>query len=156
MSGPWSTASGWSEERIEILRKEWAAGSSAAEVVEILGGVFTRNAVLGKVWRLGLADTHPSKPRTPPKPRVRIRKPKVSIYAARWGAVDQDTKEPTLPEFDAVVPDPRNLSFEDLGTAHCRYPFGDAAPYLYCGHQRYEDLPYCAAHCRVCYVPPKR
>jgi GcrA cell cycle regulator len=43
----------WTEERIERLKKMWAAGSTASQIAEDLGGV-SRNAVIGKAHRLGL------------------------------------------------------------------------------------------------------
>ena len=44
----------WTEERVELLRKLWAEGLSASQIAGRLGEV-TRNAVIGKVHRLGLA-----------------------------------------------------------------------------------------------------
>ena len=44
----------WSEERVELLTKLWAEGLSASQIAARLGGV-SRNAVIGKVHRLGLA-----------------------------------------------------------------------------------------------------
>ena len=44
----------WTEERIETLKSLWAVGHSASEIAGRLGGI-TRNAVIGKVHRLGLA-----------------------------------------------------------------------------------------------------
>lgn len=46
---------GWSENRVATLSKLWLQGLSASQVAQQLGGV-TRNAVIGKVHRLGLAD----------------------------------------------------------------------------------------------------
>ncbi|MES2002515.1 MAG: GcrA family cell cycle regulator [Pseudomonadota bacterium] len=43
----------WTDERIERLKKMWAAGSTASQIAEDLGGV-SRNAVIGKAHRLGL------------------------------------------------------------------------------------------------------
>lgn len=48
-----ASASSWSEERIETLKKLWADGKSASEIAYELGGI-TRSSVLGKVHRLGL------------------------------------------------------------------------------------------------------
>ena len=45
---------GWSEDRVERLKALWADGLSASQVAKQLGGV-TRNAVIGKVHRLGLS-----------------------------------------------------------------------------------------------------
>ncbi|MBC7131699.1 MAG: GcrA cell cycle regulator [Roseovarius sp.] len=45
----------WSDERVELLKKMWAEGQSASQIAKELGGV-TRNAVIGKVHRLGLSN----------------------------------------------------------------------------------------------------
>lgn len=44
----------WTEDRVDLLKKLWAQGHSASQIAKQLGGV-TRNAVIGKVHRLGLS-----------------------------------------------------------------------------------------------------
>jgi GcrA cell cycle regulator len=48
----------WTEERVEMLRLMWTEGKSASQIAKELGGV-TRNAVIGKVHRLGLSNRGP-------------------------------------------------------------------------------------------------
>jgi GcrA cell cycle regulator len=45
----------WTDERVELLKKMWIEGQSASQIAKELGGV-TRNAVIGKVHRLGLSN----------------------------------------------------------------------------------------------------
>ncbi|MBT9384631.1 GcrA cell cycle regulator [Pseudooceanicola sp. CBS1P-1] len=45
----------WTDERVELLKKMWSEGQSASQIAKELGGV-TRNAVIGKVHRLGLSN----------------------------------------------------------------------------------------------------
>ena len=45
----------WTDERVEILKRMWGEGQSASVIAKELGGV-TRNAVIGKVHRLGLSN----------------------------------------------------------------------------------------------------
>ncbi|MCC5969798.1 MAG: GcrA cell cycle regulator [Pararhodobacter sp.] len=45
----------WTDERVELLKKMWAEGNSASQIAKELGSV-TRNAVIGKVHRLGLSS----------------------------------------------------------------------------------------------------
>jgi len=45
---------GWTDERVETLKRLWLDGLSASQIAKQLGGV-TRNAVIGKVHRLGLS-----------------------------------------------------------------------------------------------------
>lgn len=79
----------WTDERVELLKKMWGEGQSASQIAKELGGV-TRNAVIGKVHRLGLsnragsggaakADAKPkaeAKPKAAPKPKAETAKPK--------------------------------------------------------------------------------
>ncbi|WP_260484358.1 GcrA family cell cycle regulator [Sphingomicrobium flavum] len=70
----------WTEERIDRLKKLWAAGNTASQIAEELGGV-SRNAVIGKAHRLGLAS-RPSpvkaaaKKKAPAKPKAKAPAPK--------------------------------------------------------------------------------
>lgn len=60
----------WTEERVTALQQLWAQGLSASQIAERLGSV-TRNAVIGKAHRLGLASRpSPIKLEGPPRPRV--------------------------------------------------------------------------------------
>ncbi len=45
----------WTDERVTKLQEMWNEGLSAAQIARELGGV-TRNAVIGKVHRLGLSN----------------------------------------------------------------------------------------------------
>jgi len=82
----------WSDERVELLKKMWGEGQSASQIAKELGGV-TRNAVIGKVHRLGLsnrsgtgksADASKSKADAKPaaKPRAKPSKPATKPAAA--------------------------------------------------------------------------
>ena len=53
----------WSDDRITTLSKLWQDGLSASQIAKQLGGV-TRNAVIGKIHRLGLSGrATPSRPK---------------------------------------------------------------------------------------------
>src|SRR5438128_7943118 len=69
----WEVDMGWTDERVELLKKLWQDGLSASQIAKQLGGV-TRNAVIGKVHRLGLSGrATPSKPQ-----RTVFKAPRVS------------------------------------------------------------------------------
>lgn len=70
----------WTDERVETLKKMWSEGQSASQIAKELGGV-TRNAVIGKVHRLGLsnragatpaatAEAEPAAPKPEEKPKA--------------------------------------------------------------------------------------
>lgn len=46
----------WSESRVDRLKELWAAGKSASEIAKEIGDI-SRNAVIGKLSRLGLANS---------------------------------------------------------------------------------------------------
>jgi hypothetical protein len=61
---------GWTDERVEALRKLWADGKSAAQVALAIGGGATRSAVIGKVHRIGIANrSFAAVPENAPPPR---------------------------------------------------------------------------------------
>ncbi|MGJ8623219.1 MAG: GcrA family cell cycle regulator [Yoonia sp.] len=69
----------WTDERVETLKKMWGEGQSASQIAKELGGV-TRNAVIGKVHRLGLSNRAgsgkaASKPAAKEKPEAAAAKP---------------------------------------------------------------------------------
>ncbi|MDZ4321417.1 MAG: GcrA family cell cycle regulator, partial [Phenylobacterium sp.] len=54
---------GWTDDRVGALKKLWLEGQSASQIAKQLGGGVTRNAVIGKVHRLGLSGrAAPSQP----------------------------------------------------------------------------------------------
>lgn len=84
----------WTDERVEKLKELWTEGMSASQIAKVLGGV-TRNAVIGKVHRLGLSNRTEggeSKPADTPKPKAAATpKPAEPVEASAASA------RPTLP-----------------------------------------------------------
>lgn len=67
----------WTDDRVEVLKTMWGEGKSASQIAKELGGV-TRNAVIGKVHRLGLSNRATPTPKTAkekPTPKL-VTKPK--------------------------------------------------------------------------------
>jgi len=72
---------GWTDERVELLKKLWMEGLSASQIAAMLGEGVTRNAVIGKVHRLklsGRAKPASSTPRVRSTPRPAPRRPSTS------------------------------------------------------------------------------
>ena len=95
---------GWTDERVELLKKLWADGLSASQIAAELGGI-TRNAVIGKVHRLGLSGRAKSPSSTAPRPRKArssghmMRVPRPSMRGNTALAYDYDVEpEPELLE----------------------------------------------------------
>lgn len=72
----------WTDERVELLKKMWMEGQSASQIAKELGGV-TRNAVIGKVHRLGLSNRTASEAEAtpPPTPKDEQQPPKAAPEA---------------------------------------------------------------------------
>src|SRR5579883_2198573 len=68
----------WSDERVEQLKKLWESGLSASQIAAELGNV-TRNAVIGKVHRLGLSG----RAKSPAAAAPRQRKPRPAQHMMR-------------------------------------------------------------------------
>ncbi|WP_435141930.1 GcrA family cell cycle regulator [Pseudopelagicola sp. nBUS_19] len=66
----------WTDERVELLKKLWGEGQSASQIAKELGGV-TRNAVIGKVHRLGLSNRSSGGSKSDAKPKAEA-KPKAT------------------------------------------------------------------------------
>lgn len=143
---------GWTEERVSLLRKLWAEGLSASQIAKQLGGV-TRNAVIGKVHRLGLAGR--ATPSRPAKRPVRAARPR--IIGPTAPRLRPASATPTV-----VIPDLEPLKFEDGKTASvltlnesmCKFPIGDPndADFAFCGRGAVSG-PYCQDHARLAYQP---
>ena len=74
----------WTEEKVDKLKELWGKGNTASQIAEIIGGI-SRNAVIGKVHRLGLSNRASStKPirdkasvRSAPKSRSKPSSPRI-------------------------------------------------------------------------------
>src|ERR1700761_2322109 len=144
---------GWTDERVEALKKLWLEGLSASQIAKQLGGV-TRNAVIGKVHRLGLSGRGTPSPPSPPvypaqRPRAAARTP-VATPAPRRAA------EPVLRSAaPAPIPDlPGTATVLTLGAHMCKWPIGDPSQdnFTFCGRGA-GDGPYCHEHSQVAYQP---
>ena len=152
----------WTDERVEMLKKLWADGLSASQIAAELGGI-TRNAVIGKVHRLGLSGRAKSPSSAAPRPRkprvhshmLRVSRPSIRGNTALAHAYELDVEpEPEL--LDNVIPLGQRRTLLELTEETCRWPIGDPGQpdFFFCGGQTITGLPYCAYHSRVAYQAP--
>ena len=162
----------WTDERVELLKKLWSEGLSASQIAAELGGV-TRNAVIGKVHRLGLSgrgqdQRRPARPR-PRKPRARRATCRRALGdAARQhgaGAALAPSRpsraagrSPNPLDEDVVIPFSERVTIMELRENMCRWPMGDPTTpeFRFCGGGAATGLPYCAHHARIAYQPGDR
>ena len=65
----------WTDERVELLRKLWAQGLSASQIAHELANGITRNAVIGKVHRLGMSGRVKAASSASSRPRMKSMRP---------------------------------------------------------------------------------
>ena len=99
----------WTDDRVEILKKMWGEGQSASQIAKELGGV-TRNAVIGKVHRLGLSNrtataAPAAAPAAAPKPEAKAKPAAKPAAAAKPKA--EPAPEAAEPEAVEAAPAPR-------------------------------------------------
>ncbi len=150
------TIATWTPERIAQLRSFLDSGLTCSQIAAEIG--ITRNAVIGKIHRLGLSPGRPAtrppragvpggrRPR-PPSPRQMLR----LVYADAPGiaAVAVDSE---------VIDSAQRCSLLELTQSACRWPVSDpgAADFSFCGNEAHTGFPYCAAHARMAYRFPTR
>jgi GcrA cell cycle regulator len=155
------TAMNWTDERVELLRKLWSEGLSASQIAAQLGSV-TRNAVIGKVHRLGLSGRAKSPSSSVPRPRktrpaqhmMRISRPVSRGNTALAHAFEMEVEADPVP-FDNVVPMSQRKTLLELTEETCHWPVGDpgSTDFFFCGGKSLASLPYCAHHSRIAYQP---
>jgi GcrA cell cycle regulator len=145
---------GWTDERVELLKKLWQDGLSASQIAKQLGGV-TRNAVIGKVHRLGLSGrATPSKPARNVFKAPRPARPAQTPSAPRRVAEPLSLQAPPLAPVRYVDEAPGSATVLTLGAHMCKWPIGDPAMdnFTFCGRRSGEG-PYCHEHSQVAYQP---
>ncbi|MBK1795949.1 GcrA cell cycle regulator [Devosia sp. WQ 349] len=148
-------AVGWTDDRVELLKKLWMDGLSASQIAGELGEGVTRNAVIGKVHRLKLsarakptntaprarpAAARPAAPRrvaapaaTPistmaPKPRPAAPMPRPQVMGATALAIEPQMEAElyTAPAAaELFIPEDKRLSLLQLNEHTCKWPIGD-------------------------------
>jgi GcrA cell cycle regulator len=139
----------WTDQEIETLRAMWNAGDSASEIAAAFRGK-SRNAVLGKVHRLGEKGgfkprKSPQLPRRAATPKP-VAKPAAKPVAAKPDPVRLDVMVPPAP------PAKGKVTLETVGYRQCRFPMGDprqGADMPMCGQKTEEGRSYCDAHRRI-------
>ena len=161
----------WTDERVELLQKLWIQGLSASQIAAELAGGVTRNAVIGKVHRLGLAGRAKSpnsvqtgrprkaSARTPSHPMVHSGGAVRGNLALAPKIVSAPSPVLALaaaePQRDVVVPMAERVTIMELREAMCRWPFGDPSQpeFRFCGAHSPIGTPYCEHHSRLAYQP---
>jgi GcrA cell cycle regulator len=149
---------GWTDERVETLKKLWLDGLSASQIAKQLGGV-TRNAVIGKVHRLGLSGrATPSQPQRPIFKAPRAPRPAVAAAPAQRRALEPSSMPSSVPAPSFRAEEPGTATVLTLGAHMCKWPIGDPSSdsFTFCGRRSEHEGPYCVEHARIAYQPQQK
>jgi GcrA cell cycle regulator len=157
----------WSSERIELLKRRLHAGLSCGQIAREIG--VTRNAVIGKVNRLGLSRPKDVIDRQLEQRRAaRLARPKT---ARTWRSKRPRRNIFAQHEMLAAFPRPQARAEEDisiysgcgctlfeLSQMKCRWPINNpgAKDFSFCGNEPVKGLPYCLGHARIAYLSIRR
>ncbi len=166
----------WTDERVETLKKMWSEGQSASQIAKELGGV-TRNAVIGKVHRLGLSNRAGSSAPAPEKKTAKAAAPKAKATKPSEKVIEVTVtpRKPIVPAGQPLPPQPsaneispealatvrevektaKRIGLMDLTERTCKWPIGDPATddFWFCGLSVQQGKPYCEAHVGVAFQP---
>lgn len=132
----------WNEDRVKKVTELWAEGVSAGMIARRMGAP-SRNAVISKVHRLGLAGRGIGGDRKSANRRattVRINPPRRA----------RELPPPPIEEPAPLVgADGLPITLLNVGFSNCRWPMWDDAErntFQVCGHQKANGSAYCAFH----------
>lgn len=128
----------WTDERVEKLRELWDKGLSASQIAKELAEGVTRNAVIGKAHRMGLAS-RPSPVKSDP--------------AKRAAAAAKKKVAPKKEPAKVAAPTSGKVTILDLTESMCKWPIGHPGEvnFHFCGKPSQPTFPYCANHCIEAY-----
>lgn len=132
----------WKDEHVTHLREKFEAKLSMAQIRMALWETFginiSRNAIIGKLHRIGL-----HRGRVPTKLRPL---PRAKIAVDEW----KPRPVPTMP----VRPIGEPVTLLELASHHCRFPLREGpADQVFCGAEPADGSSYCGYHASVCYRP---
>jgi len=139
------SAEEWTPERIKVLIALWEEGLPTSEIGRRMG--VTKNAVVGKVHRLGLKKRQsPIRQSSSTSAQPKKAKPAQPRPQADTLARPAAHKTP-MPTGDVV-------RLEELTSSMCSWPEGEPGTeeFHFCGQPSVSEKPYCEAHCARAYV----
>ncbi len=139
-------ASVWDDEaKTEQLKKLYAEGLSSSQIAAEMHCGLSRNAVIGRIHRLGLerrGKTAGMRKSTKVKsPRIRS-----NPLVDRWGPKRAPLPYVCMPAAEIA---PLYLTIMDLTPTSCRYPYTKDERHTFCGHTRIPGSSYCAPHFKI-------
>jgi GcrA cell cycle regulator len=135
----------WTKEKDAELRKLWEVdGLSARGIADAMGDV-SRNAVIGRLHRLGINERTVVPARREKAKREHIESRLYFEPLRPPSASSAATSGPT----SSLAPLVHSILY--LSPEHCRYPYDGDEGFRLCGRERKDGSPYCAYHHRLCH-----
>ena len=149
----------WTSERIELLKHYLQSGLSCGQIAREIG--VTRNAVIGKMNRLGLSrpkdvigrQLEQRRAAKLPRPKIwRPKRPRLNIFAQHEMLMAAFPR-PQPPAEDIPIYNGRGCTLLELSQEKCRWPISSpgADDFCFCGNEPVKGLPYCLGHTRIAY-----
>lgn len=136
----------WNQQKVEDLKKLWNDGVATSRIGEQLG--FTKNAVIGKAFRLGLERRQNS--------RKKISQP--ASFSSTTLYRETSSSSSSISVKKEPIRRREKFSFKKsiIGTGNfrsCQWPIGDPLEegFHYCGGQNIPTKPYCIEHFKKAY-----
>jgi GcrA cell cycle regulator len=140
----------WTPERVAALTRMVTAGHTYKQIAHTLGGGLTRNAICGKVFRLGLSTPEPlRRDRTAQTSRHQHKAARMARGRMARFKKAKTRQEPLSQPLPAEpVHSGALVALVELRESSCRWPVGDPAQpgFGFCGCPRREGGPYCDSH----------
>tara|TARA_Y100000768_G_scaffold341260_1_gene285639 strand:+ start:262 stop:756 length:495 start_codon:yes stop_codon:yes gene_type:complete len=138
----------WTDEKVAKLKELWGKGSTASEIASIIGGI-SRNAVIGKAFRLNLSAKIKTRPATSNQNFNNSMENK-NIKSSRGR---RSKFKSLIIEKDFEPENPKQL--EELDENSCKWPIGhpDEKDFYFCGRSSLKDFSYCKLHLLYAYQP---
>ena len=151
----------WNDTAVAKLKALYEQGFSSSEIARRLNrfGSLTRNAVIGKIDRLGLrVSGRPFTFHADEPPADHRAKPKTPRSRSKPGRCDFPERE--LPYFPPEPGEPDTMArctILQLTDKICRFPIGDPHEpgFCFCGNDTGGEV-YCAYHTRISYTTPEQ
>lgn len=158
----------WTDENIATLKRLWVGGHTCTQIAKRMGGGLTRNAIIGKVRRLGLS--YRSGPNGSGFEGVnRARKvAKLHQKKSTFGAKSHSRQKrapgtmppathPGSPALDLPSENTKRVSLFETGDSKCKWPlWGDGDDHRDCCGLPVKTGPYCAHHMQIAYAKPDK
>jgi GcrA cell cycle regulator len=146
------TNMGWPAEHVAAFLAMLAPGVSAAtiaaELNKLLGTSYSRNAIIGKAKRLHVRTEGRPVRNNPNQAGYRATAP-AQVATAKPYRVPRVIRPREVIEAACAAIVPRMIRCDQLTDATCRWPYDsgkDTPSYLFCGHGKPAERPYCEPH----------